>query len=147
MPSPRLAALLLAAPLAFAPAAYAEPIIDGCWGAASATYCDPELRITPLRGDPSPTPICAGTCTYVGVPTVEPAQDRYEVCLDYTTPQGYSGSECVVDVQPADLAEIVAAVRERLGCDPKCGGGGLTLAEVVAAAREAVDQAVCNMTC
>ncbi|HEV2889673.1 MAG TPA: hypothetical protein VGX28_04800 [Frankiaceae bacterium] len=119
--SKRLAALLLAAPLAFAPAASAKPIIEGCWGAASATYCDPELRITPIKGDPSPTPICAGTCTYVGVPTVDPVQQRYEVCLDYTTPQGYAASECVVDVDRENVSDVLQAIADRIGCDePKC---------------------------
>lgn len=150
--SKRLAALLFAAPLAFAPAASADPIVSGCWGAASASYCSPELRITPIKGDPSPTPICAGTCTYVGVPTVDPVQTRYEVCLDYTTPAGSSRSLCAVDVDRAELEETlgdqvpevdveqieedvrhvlsaVPIILERLGCeDPK---GCVSLVELL----------------
>ncbi|HEX8003314.1 MAG TPA: hypothetical protein VF519_11530 [Mycobacteriales bacterium] len=128
----RAALSLLAVPLLVAAPASAEPIVDGCWGAASATYCDPSLRITPLRGDPSPTPVCAGTCTYVGVPTVEPVQDSYQVCIDYYTPSGYAASECAVDVvvgDVTDLLQVVPALLDRLGCDePKCG---ITLADIL----------------
>ncbi|HEV2889674.1 MAG TPA: hypothetical protein VGX28_04805 [Frankiaceae bacterium] len=116
--SKRALALLLAVPFAFAPAASAKPIVSGCWGAASASYCDPELRVTPVKGDPSPTPVCAGTCTYVGVPTVDPVQDQYQVCLDYRTPQGYAGSECVVDVDVASAREDLERIVQALGdCD------------------------------
>jgi hypothetical protein len=128
---PRVLALLLAAPLAFAPAASAEPIVSGCWGAGPASLCDPYLRVTPVQGDPSPTPVCAGTCTYVGVPTVEPEQARYQVCLVYRTPSGQTASECAVDVEAVDAAHLLEAVPillDRLGCDePRCG---LTLANV-----------------
>ena len=124
MLSTRVAMLVLAAPLAFAPAASAEPIIEGCWGAASASYCDPTLRVTPIQGDPSPTPVCAGTCTYVGVPTVEPVQERYEVCLDYTTPAGYPASDCYVDVYPVDTllraVETVEEEYEEIRCNMTC---------------------------
>ncbi|HEX8003312.1 MAG TPA: hypothetical protein VF519_11520 [Mycobacteriales bacterium] len=112
--SARVLALLLAAPLAFAPAASAEPIVDGCWGAASASFCDPSLVVTPLQGDPSPTPVCAGTCTYVGVPTVEPEQARYQVCVVYRTPSGQTASECAVNVRNPDLAGVLQRLAD---CD------------------------------
>lgn len=110
----KIAATALLVPLAFAPTASAEPIVDGCWGAGPASYCDPSLRITPIKGDSTPTPVCAGTCTYVGVPTFEPQQHRYEVCIDYTTPQGYSASECFVDLDYAELSENLVEFVERV---------------------------------
>ena len=106
----KITATALLVPLAFASAASAEPLIEGCWGAGSASYCDPSVRITPIRGDSSPTPVCAGTCTYVGVPTVQPVQDRYEVCIDYTTPAGYPASDCYVDLDSAALMDLLREV-------------------------------------
>lgn len=89
----RAAMLLLAAPLAFAPAASADPI-PGCYGVGDTVYCDIELA--PEATVPTQqTRVCVVTCTYVPVPTREVALPN--VCFHYTTPEGGSGTRCAVN--------------------------------------------------
>jgi len=89
----RLAAVLLAAPLAFAPAASADPLLPGCYGAGGAVYCDPEIRLLPSGGS-TPPPVCAGSCVYVDVPNG--GVDGDVVCVDYTDATGMPRSQCAV---------------------------------------------------
>lgn len=115
----RIAALLFALPFALAPSASAEPIIEGCWGAAGASYCDPEVSVAPVQGDPRPTPICAGTCTYVGVPTLDTEDGYFEVCLRYTTPAGSPRTQCYLYIHPGGtVADPVGAACLALGSAP-----------------------------
>jgi hypothetical protein len=121
----RIAALLVAAPLAFAPAASADPTVPGCWGAASATYCNATLRISAGQTGSNPTPVCAGSCIYVGVPTVNPRQGTYQACIDYSTPSGYPASDCYVDVDMDDTVDTVGLVAQAVVCrvnpkNPNC---------------------------
>ncbi|HEX8003307.1 MAG TPA: hypothetical protein VF519_11495 [Mycobacteriales bacterium] len=101
----RIALLGVAAALAFAPAASAEPI-PGCYGYADAVYCDIELA--PEAAVPTqPTRVCVGTCTYVPVPTTgEPVTPN--VCFTYTTPEGGRGTQCAVNY--ASLGRAVGRV-------------------------------------
>jgi hypothetical protein len=102
----RLAALLLAAPLAFAPAASADPILPGCYGVGGVIYCDPELRVLAGYGT-TPTPVCVGTCTNVDVPNGDVGP--VNVCLDYTDPSGTPHSQCYVNT-PLVLRQILAVL-------------------------------------
>ena len=98
----RLAGLLLALPLAFAPAASADPILDGCWGAV-VVVCDPEVRTAPVQAGWQQLPVCAGTCRYVTVPSVELTHD-YQACVDYTTTQGTERSQCALPEEYDEIA-------------------------------------------
>ncbi|HEX8003310.1 MAG TPA: hypothetical protein VF519_11510 [Mycobacteriales bacterium] len=96
----RLALLLLAAPLAFAPAASAAgPTVPGCWGAGDNTYCDATVRVAGASTGSNPTPVCAGSCVYVGVPSAQ-VDDvlTFAVCLDHRTASGSARSTCAGDV-------------------------------------------------
>lgn len=106
----RIAALLLAAPLTFAPAASADPTIPGCYGVGSGAFCDATLRVTVGETGSTPTPVCAYTCVDVGVPTVDPYDGVYQVCLDYSRPSGSPGSTCYVDVDTRYWLEGIASV-------------------------------------
>ena len=97
----RLAALLLAVPLAFAPTASADPIVEGCWG-VSVVVCDPELRTAPVETGTQQIPVCSGTCRYISAPTADLTHD-YQVCVDYTTTQGTARSQCAL---PEGFEEI-----------------------------------------
>ncbi|HEX8003308.1 MAG TPA: hypothetical protein VF519_11500 [Mycobacteriales bacterium] len=95
-----LALLGVAAALAFAPAASADLTVPGCWGASSATYCDATVRVSAGETQTTPTPVCAGSCVYVGVPKVSAGGLNPQACVDYRTPSGYPASECFVDLGP-----------------------------------------------
>lgn len=110
----RAAFLLIAAPLAFAAPAAADPTIPGCWGVGANSYCDATLRVRTGGTGSQPTPVCAYSCVYVDVPTVGFHEVGAEVCLDYNTPSGYSTSDCWGTVY--ESSEIVQAAYEAL-CD------------------------------
>jgi hypothetical protein len=115
----RLAALLVAAPLAVSFAsspAQARPIVEGCYGAGAYVYCDPTLRVSLVETGSEPTPICAGTCTEIDVPTVGTRPDRYSVCLDYETREGWPASECVVDLSRDEVQDATEALLEFVRC-------------------------------
>ena len=120
MLSKRLAALLVAAPaaLSFTAPASADPLLRGCWGAASATYCDPTLRVSLGDGSTTPTPVCAGSCVYVGVPDVDLNEGYYAVCIDHTAPppNDWPRSTCAVDLDMGDTRDLATEVAKFVVC-------------------------------
>ncbi|HEX8003311.1 MAG TPA: hypothetical protein VF519_11515 [Mycobacteriales bacterium] len=98
----RAAMLLLAAPLAFATPAKADPIVEGCWG-VGVVVCDPSLRLTLVETGSTQVPVCAGTCRYVTVPTVREGGYPQQACVDYRTTAGWNESVCAYDQEQVDL--------------------------------------------
>lgn len=125
MPTIRTAFLLLAAPLAFSVPASADPTVPGCWGAGPATYCNATISVRTAGTENEPTPVCAGSCVYVGVPSPRTNEAGAEVCLTYTTPQGYPAVDCygqIVPVQEWAEAGLQAFCENHPGKPPAwCG--------------------------
>lgn len=109
----RLAALLVALPLAasFASSAQADPILTGCYG-ASFVVCDPSVSLPVEMGGFS-VPVCAGTCTYVFVPTVNTNNDP--VCVEYTNERGTPGFPGCKE--PSVIARAIACLAQEEYCD------------------------------
>lgn len=85
---------VVAVPLATATPAAADEVtvLPGCWGAATAIYCDVKVEYTlPYDVDTYTTtvPVCAGTCTDVPVTLVSATpQESPQVCLSYENRAG-----------------------------------------------------------
>ncbi len=92
----RLAAVLLAAPLALAtasPAAANQTVtVSGCYGAV-IPVCDVTVVIPVDTASSWSTPVCAGTCTWVTVPW--PGLTSSPACLSYSDVYGTQTNFCV----------------------------------------------------
>lgn len=84
----RIAALLLAAPLAFVTPASAEA--PACYGVADTIWCDPTVDVNGVTW--TSTRVCAGSCHYVPTPAVD--VERLGVCLHYVDENGTARSGC-----------------------------------------------------
>ena len=92
----RLLALALVAPAAFAVPASADPTLPGCWGADAAAVCNATVIVSPVTTGSRQTPVCAGTCVWVSVPTVGADSLVVSACVTYETPSGSPEGSCVV---------------------------------------------------
>jgi hypothetical protein len=110
----RLAALLVAVPLAtsFASSAHADPIVSGCYG-AYVVVCDPSVSVPVEVVEGSRIPVCAGTCTYVSVPSA--GTTGGEVCVEYTNDQGSPQWPGCRDL--GTIARAVLCVAQTQYCD------------------------------
>jgi hypothetical protein len=106
--------LLLAVPLALAPPAHADPIVDGCYGVA-VVVCDPTVS-APVGVNTTEVPVCAGTCTYVAVPVPDVGSVNDDVCATWTDDRGGPGGTCV---NLGDDARAALCYLANKGCPPQ----------------------------